>query len=56
MYPYFSTQNIEEIKIDADAFCRRLRLAGFFLDNETYDKSIVITKANLHHRKAGTKI
>ena len=37
---------IEEITNDTDAFCRRLRLAEFFLDKENDDDSIVRNKSD----------
>ena len=37
---------IEEITNDTDAFCRRLRLAEFFLDKENDDDSIVRHKSD----------
>ena len=38
------SKNMEEITNDTDAFCRRLRLAEFFLDIENDDESIVANK------------
>lgn len=38
--------NTEEMTNDIEAFCRRLRLAEFFLDEECIDESIVSNPSN----------
>lgn len=40
------SKHIEEITNDTDAFCRRLRLAEFFLDTDNDDESIVSNKSD----------